>query len=94
MHDVNVLDAFRNFILRDCRDNSLGTCLVFELQRFVEALEMNEQIAKFQIKDIFRKSRFEEGLPKSIILQTDRIANFVNESDSRLPSLNASMQKF
>lgn len=94
MHDVSILEAFSVHLQRDCRDNALGTCLVYEIQRFVEALEMYEQIANFPIKELFCTTRFEEGLPKSVILQKEKIAWLMGQdSDSRLPSLNASMQR-
>ena len=42
MHDVSILEAFSVYLLRDCRDNALGTCLVYEIERFIDALEMYE----------------------------------------------------
>ena len=39
-----------------------------EMSRFIEVLDLYKPIADFSIQEIFKLSRFEDGLPKSIIL--------------------------
>ena len=56
-----------------CEASPLGNCLVNEMRRFVEILEMYKPIADFPIQGIFQLSKMQEGLPKSIILQTEKL---------------------
>ena len=51
-----------------CEASPLGNCLVNEMRRFVEILEMYKPIADFPIQGLFQLSKMQEGLPKSIIL--------------------------
>ena len=44
-----------------------------EMQRFVEILDLYKPIADFNINELFKLSMFEEGLPKSIILQKEKL---------------------
>ena len=44
-----------------------------EMQRFVEILDLYRPIADFHITAVFKLSRFEESLPKSIILQKEKL---------------------
>ena len=65
---MSILKAVSEHIVRDCHHNALTACLVNELDHFIDSLEMYEQVANFPIRDLFKFARFEEGLPKSIIL--------------------------
>ena len=61
-----------------------------EMQKFVEVLEMYRPLAEFPMQGIFKLSRFEEGLPKSIILQTEKLEQQRQDnemSQSRLPKI-------
>ena len=73
LHDVSILTALSDHILRDCRDNSISTCMVYELQRFIESLELFPQVAEFQIKDLFQHVQAQAGLPMSVILQFEKL---------------------
>ena len=73
-----------------CEKSSLGTCMMNEMQKFVEVLEMYRPLAEFPMQGIFKLSRFEEGLPKSIILQTEKLEQQRQDnemSQSRLPKI-------
>ena len=65
---LTILNAFASKIMHACEDSALGNVMLTEMQRFVEILEMYKPIAEFPIQSVFKLSRFEEGLPKSIIL--------------------------
>ena len=67
-HNYTVYEAFTNDVFMACKQSALGTCMISELRRFVEALEIYKPIADFKIKDIFQFSKQDDGLPKSIIL--------------------------
>ena len=71
--DYTVFEAFANEILIACKQSALGTCMISEMRRFVEVLETYRPIADFKIKDIFKYSKGDEGMPKSIILQKERL---------------------
>ena len=70
---MTIKEAFTDIILQECKESPLGTCLMREMQRFVEILDLYRPIADFHITEIFKLSRFEEGLPKSIILQKEKL---------------------
>ena len=71
--NLSVIEAIATCIIKECRESALGTCLLFELERFVDSLTMNPLIADFPMRDIFRFVRFEDGLPKSAILQREKL---------------------
>ena len=46
-----------------------------DLEHFIDSLELYKPIADFKVLELFKFSRFEDGLPKSIILQKERLLN-------------------
>ena len=59
-------------MLRECSESPLGTCLLAELSRFVEILDLYRPIADFPIEQLFKFSKREVGTPNSIIQQAAR----------------------
>lgn len=55
---MTIKEAFTNIILQECKESPLGTCLIREMQRFVEILDLYRPIADFHITKIFKLSRF------------------------------------
>ena len=47
---VSVLDALRMRVLKECSESPLGTCLLAELGRFVEVLDLYKPMADFPIE--------------------------------------------
>ena len=47
---VSVLDALRMRVLKECSESPLGTCLLAELGRFVEVLDLYKPLADFPIE--------------------------------------------
>ena len=92
---MTILDAFAGKILPSCKQSALGTSVISEIQRFVEILELYKQVADFPICAVFKLSRFEDGLPKSIILQKEKddATTDHNETQSRLQSIAQSLQR-
>ena len=48
--------------------------MMTDLKNFIESLDMYKTIADFPMQELFKFVRFEDGLPKSIIMQKDKIA--------------------
>ena len=67
--DLTVHDALRMGVLKECSESPLGTCLIAELGRFVEVLDLYPPIADFPIEQIFKASKREVGMPNSVIQQ-------------------------
>ena len=47
---ASVLDALRMRVLKECSESPLGTCLLAELGRFVEVLDLYKPMADFPIE--------------------------------------------
>lgn len=91
---LSVIQAFTQKIILTCKDSALGTCLMAELERFVDALEMHQNISDFPIEDIFKLRLQQEGLPNSVILQKERIEALRAEQEVEMSQqrLSAGMQ--
>ena len=65
-----------------------------ELERFVDALEMHQNISDFPIEDIFKMRLQQEGLPNSVILQKEKIEALRAEQEVEMSQqrLSAGMQ--
>ena len=46
----SVLDALKLHVLKECSESPLGTCLIAELGRFIEILDLYRPIADFPIE--------------------------------------------
>ena len=68
----SVLDALKLNLLKECSESPLGTCLIAELGRFIEILDLYRPIADFPIEQIFKYCKREVGMPNSIIQQAIR----------------------
>ena len=44
-----------------------------ELDHFMEVLDMYKPVAEFPLLDIFKYRKLDEGLPRSIIMQHERL---------------------
>ena len=78
---LSVIQAFTQKIMLACRESALGTCLMAELERFIDALEMHPQISDFPIDDIFKLRLQREGLPNSVILQKEKLEQLKAEQE-------------
>ena len=44
---LNIINAMRYNVLKDCSESPLGTCIVAELSRFIDILQLYKPIADF-----------------------------------------------
>ena len=89
---LTVQQAFKDNIMVECKESPLGICLMREMSRFIEVLDLYKPIADFSIQEIFKLSRFEDGLPKSIILQKEKLEQIrlkQEQEKNRTSSMNS-----